>query len=66
MDRQDFLGEVVGHLSALGDLGSRAMFGGHGLYWRGVIFAIVYRDRLYLKVDDQSQPDFEARGTGPF
>ncbi len=42
------------------------MFGGHGLYWRDVIFAIVHGDRLFLKVDDRSTGDFPARGMGPF
>jgi DNA transformation protein and related proteins len=57
---------LVAQLATLGDITSRAMFGGIGLYWRGVIFAIAHRGRLYLKVDDQSKPDFEKRGMGPF
>ncbi|MEW4568349.1 TfoX/Sxy family protein [Tautonia sp. JC769] len=58
--------EFLGHLSPFGDISSRAMFGGHGVYWRGMIFAIVYRDRLYLKVDESSKPDYLTRGMGPF
>jgi DNA transformation protein len=42
------------------------MFGGHGLYWNGTIFAIVFQDRLYLKVDDGTRGDYLARGMGPF
>ena len=53
-------------LGVLGDITSRAMFGGVGLYWRDVIFGIVFRDRLYLKVDDRSRPEYERRGMGPF
>jgi DNA transformation protein and related proteins len=66
MGGQDLTTRLLGQLSALGGLTCRAMFGGHGLYWNGVIFAIVFRDRLYLKVDEQSKPDFVARGMGPF
>jgi DNA transformation protein len=53
-------------LSGLGKITSRAMFGGHGLYWNESIFAILFQDRLYLKVDDQSRGDYLARGMGPF
>ena len=42
------------------------LFGGHGVYWRGVIFGIVFQKRLYLKVDDGSREDYLARGMGPF
>ena len=62
----DGIDGIIGRLSGLGDISARAMFGGHGLYWRGVIFAIPYRERLYLKVDERSRPAFEARGMGPF
>ena len=63
---ETFEDQVLSRLADLGDISSRAMFGGHGVYWRGIIFAIVHAERLYLKVDEQSQPDFEARGMGPF
>ncbi len=53
-------------LASLGEITSRAMFGGHGLYWHDVIFGIVFDHRLYLKIDDQSRGDYLARGMGPF
>jgi DNA transformation protein and related proteins len=58
--------EVLDRLAALGEITSRPMFGGVGLYWRGVIFGIVFPDRLYLKVDDRSRDDYLARGMGSF
>jgi DNA transformation protein len=42
------------------------MFGGHGIYWNGTIFSIKFRDRLSLKVDDQSRGHSLARGMEPF
>ena len=57
---------IVDRLAVLGEVTSRTMFGGHGLYWRGVIFGLLFRDRLYLKVDERSRSDFEARGMGMF
>ncbi len=60
------LKDILDRLAALGDISARAMFGGHGLYWRGVIFGLLFRDRLYLKVDARSRPDFESSGMEPF
>lgn len=66
MRDQPFHESVVARLSTLGVITSRPLFGGHGLYWRETIFAILFRDRLYLKVDEQSKGDFVSRGMGPF
>ena len=66
MDGQGFKDQLLAQLSLLGEVTSRPMFGGHGFYWRGVIFGIAHRERLYFKVNDQSWPTFEARGMGPF
>ncbi len=66
MAGERFHDRILDRLAALGEVTSRSMFGGHGLYWRGVIFGLLFRDRLYLKVDARSRPDFEARGMGMF
>jgi DNA transformation protein len=58
--------EVLDRLAALGEVTSRPLFDGHGLYWREAIFAILYQGRLYLKVDEESKGDYLARGMGPF
>ena len=58
--------EVLEKLEALGDLELRRMFGGAGLYHRGVFFAILGRTRFYFKVDDVTRPEYEAHGMGPF
>jgi DNA transformation protein len=57
---------VLDQLEDLGDVTSRKMFGGVGLYCRGVFFGIVARDALYLKVDEQTRGAFEAAGSIPF
>ena len=36
---------------------AKAMFGGHGLYKKGVIFGIIADDALYFKVDDKNRPE---------
>lgn len=45
---------------------ARRMFGGHGLYRDGLMFALEAFDTLYLKVDAQSEPLFKAAGCSPF
>jgi DNA transformation protein len=42
------------------------MFGGWGLYHRGVFFALVMHETLYLKTDERNRPAFDARGLGRF
>lgn len=45
---------------------ARRMFGGHGVYHAGVMFALMADRQLYLKVDDESRRAFEAAGLSPF
>lgn len=48
------------------DIRSRGMFGGVGIYAGERFFALIDDDVLYLKVDDENRPAFEAEGMGPF
>ena len=57
---------VLDQLTELGEVEPRAMFGGVGLYRRGVFFAILANDVLYFKVDDKTRPAYEAAGSRPF
>jgi DNA transformation protein len=61
-----FLDHLLSLLSGIGEITCRPLFGGYGIYWRDVIFGIVFGGKLYLKVDDRSRPDFTSRGMGPF
>jgi len=64
------LSEFIGFLQELlekwGQVTARRMFGGHGLYHEGLMFAIVMDNRLYLKADDINRPEFEAQALAPF
>jgi DNA transformation protein and related proteins len=62
----DAVRRIMADLRGLGPIALRPMFGGHGLYWRDVIFGMVFRERLYFKVDDRSKGDYVSRGMGPF
>jgi DNA transformation protein len=57
---------IVDQLSALGELDARAMFGGAGFYHAGDFFAILFKDRLYFRVSDQTIGDYQTRGMQPF
>jgi len=57
---------VLAQLEDVGDVTSRAMFGGVGLYCGGVFFGIIARDVVYLKADDSNRGDYEARGMPAF
>lgn len=57
---------VLDQLEELGDVTSRSMFGGAGLYCRGLFFGIIANDTLYLKTDEKNRPDYERAGMKPF
>jgi DNA transformation protein len=57
---------VLAQLDELGDVLPRSMFGGVGLYRRGVFFGIIARDTLFLKVDDRNRRDYERAKMKPF
>jgi DNA transformation protein and related proteins len=57
---------VVDQLSSLGNVTSRKMFGGVGLYSDDLFFGLIARDQLYLKVDDRTRRSFEEAGCTPF
>src|SRR5919106_4211050 len=57
---------VLDQLDELGEVMPRSMFGGVGLYCRGLFFGIIARDVLYLKVDDVTRGDYQRAGMRPF
>lgn len=64
--RSEFVEHVVETMRAFGAVEAKSMFGGWGLYHRGVFFALVAQDTLYLKTDAQNLGRFEAEGLAPF
>jgi len=44
----------------------RRLFGGAGLYADGVMFAILSKDVVYLKADEETRAAFEREGCAPF
>lgn len=62
----DFVEFVQELFAPLGAVGIRRMFGGAGIYSRGVMFGLIADDTIYLKADSDTKAAFEARGCGPF
>ncbi|MBC8216944.1 MAG: TfoX/Sxy family protein [Planctomycetes bacterium] len=62
----EYLTYVIDQLECLGPVQSRRMFGGAGLYFEGLFFAIIADDILYFKVDDSNRPDYEEASMEPF
>lgn len=62
----DFVAYLQDLFCEFGEVHSRKMFGGYGLYHDGVMFALVADDTLYLKVDASIAETFKARGLPQF
>jgi DNA transformation protein len=61
-----FAAFVHDQLSDLDGLVSRRMFGGTGLYLDDVFFGIIYSDRLYFRVSDETVDEYKKREMKPF
>ena len=59
----DFVGE---QMAGFGPVTIRAMFGGHGVFRDGLMFALIIDDALYFKADGETRARFEALGLEPF
>ncbi|QNP40010.1 TfoX/Sxy family protein [Lysobacter solisilvae (ex Woo and Kim 2020)] len=49
----------------LGPISARAMFGGYGLYFDGMIIGVILDEVPYFKTDELTRGDFEAAGCEP-
>ena len=56
---EDLLAEIPG-------IKAKPMFGGHGIYKEGIIFAIIAEGQLYFKVDEQTEGEYKKLGSSPF
>ncbi|WP_323795335.1 TfoX/Sxy family protein [Nisaea sp.] len=59
----DFITDM---LEPLGDIHAHRMFGGYGIKYGEVNFALLLGDQPYFRVDDRNRPVFEERGSEPF
>ena len=62
----DFVDYVMELFGPFGTVVARRMFGGHGVFLDGLMFAIVSGDTLYLKADEMNLIEFEQTGCEMF
>ena len=63
---QEFLDKVTLKLSQFGAIRTKKMFGGVGIYFEDLFFALISQDKLYFKVDDSTRQDYINFGMEPF
>jgi DNA transformation protein len=61
-----FVAHAVDLLSLVGPVTARAMFGGHGLYAEGVMFALLDDGELFVKTDAETRATFVDAGCRPW
>lgn len=63
---KEFVSYVVDLMQSIGPVYAKGMFGGHGIFLEGLMFALVADRVLYLKADKESENDFKAKGLEAF
>ena len=61
-ESEAYVENLVTSLAPLGDVTSKKMFGGFGIFEGGVMFGLVSGTTLHLKVDDSTRSRYEAAG----
>jgi DNA transformation protein len=62
----EYLDFVMDWLLLIDDVGSRAMFGGYGIFHQGLMFALISGDSLYFKVNASNREMYQQAGSRPF
>lgn len=65
-EKMQFASHVVDIMQVIGPVYAKRMFGGHGIFLDGLMFALIADNSLYLKVDDETRPAFDEQGLMPF
>ena len=58
-----FLEKVTVLLSPLGNISSRPMFGGYGIFSEGNMFALISGSALFFKADDSNMAAYKEAGS---
>ena len=62
----EFVDYLLDLMQTIGPVTARRMFGGHGIFLDGLMFALVADSTLYLKADAQSADAFTVQGLEAF
>ncbi|MBI1407657.1 MAG: competence protein TfoX [Caulobacter sp.] len=60
---EEFLQDLF---APIGPVTVKRMFGGLGVWFDGMMFALVFGETVYLKADAETLPTFTAAGSEPF
>ena len=63
---KEFVSHVRELLSSIGELSDGKFFGGHALKHQGKQFAMIMGNTLYLRVNDETRPEYLLKGSKPF
>ena len=67
MDNEpEFIRYLRDHFRRWAPVEIRRMFGGHGIFRDGTMFALIHDETVYLRSDAATLPAFAAAGMGPF
>lgn len=61
-----YLEYVLERLGTVGAVTARRMFGGVGIYFDIIFFALIDNDTLYFKVNNENRQDYESEQMEPF
>jgi DNA transformation protein len=64
--QSEFVEYLLEMMNLFGGVTVKPMFGGHGFFKEGLMFALVTDDTLYFKTDDFSRFEFEHLKLEPF
>lgn len=62
----DFVRYCQDLLQTIGPVTAKSMFGGHGLFLNGRMFALVVKNSLYFKTNPNTEADFQQLGLEKF
>ncbi len=62
----EFTAAILDMLAPLGPIESGRFFGGYGLKFAGVQFAMIFKGTLYLRVDEALAAELAKLGAQPF
>ena len=63
---KEFVSYVVELMQPIGAVSAKPMFGGHGIFLDGLMFALVADSTLYLKADSETENEFKEKGLEKF
>ncbi|MBE9567671.1 MAG: TfoX/Sxy family protein [Proteobacteria bacterium] len=63
---EEFVSYIVELTRSIGPVHARAMFGGHGLFLDGLMFALIADSELFLKADTSTIATFIDKGLDAF